>query len=53
MAWVAFDRAIRSADQFGFEAPLGRWRHLRDQIHCQVCDEGFNAKLGTFVQSYG
>jgi GH15 family glucan-1,4-alpha-glucosidase len=53
MAWVAFDRAIRSAEEFGFEAPLDRWRTIRKRIHAQVCDQGFNAKIGAFVQSYG
>ena len=53
MAWVAFDRVIRSAEEFGLEAPLPRWRTLRARIHADVCRRGFNARLGTFVQSYG
>jgi GH15 family glucan-1,4-alpha-glucosidase len=53
MAWVAFDRAIRSAEEFGFEAPVDRWRAIRKRIHAQVCDEGFNSRIGAFVQSYG
>jgi GH15 family glucan-1,4-alpha-glucosidase len=53
MAWVAFDRAIRTAEEFGFEAPFARWRTIRASIHAQVCDEGFNSKIGAFVQSYG
>jgi GH15 family glucan-1,4-alpha-glucosidase len=53
MAWVAVDRAVKSAEQFGFEGPVARWRKLRTQIHRQVCKEGYNPKLGAFVQSYG
>jgi len=53
MAWVAFDRAICSAEQFGLEAPLTRWRRLRRHIHAQVCARGFDRKLGSFVRSYG
>jgi GH15 family glucan-1,4-alpha-glucosidase len=53
MAWVAFDRAIRTAEEFGFEAPLDRWRAIRKRVQTQVCDEGFNSKIGAFVQSYG
>lgn len=53
MAWVAFDRVIRSAEEFGLKAPLTRWRRLRARIHADVCRRGFNARLGTFVQSYG
>lgn len=53
MAWVAFDRAIKTIERFGVEGPLERWRGVRDQIHAQVCENGFDASLGTFVQSYG
>jgi GH15 family glucan-1,4-alpha-glucosidase len=53
MAWVAFDRAIKSAEMFGFDGPLERWRELRAEIHADVCDRGFTAKMGSFVQSYG
>jgi GH15 family glucan-1,4-alpha-glucosidase len=52
MAWVAFDRAIKSVERFGLEGPVDKWRGVRDQIHRQVCDKGFNAGLGAFVQSY-
>lgn len=53
MIWVAFDRGIKSAEQFGFKAPLGRWRSLRDEIHREVCDKGFDRDLNSFVESYG
>jgi GH15 family glucan-1,4-alpha-glucosidase len=53
MTWVAFDRGIKSAEQFGFKAPLVKWRVLRDAIHRDVCDKGFDAELNSFVESYG
>ncbi len=53
MTWVAFDRGIKSAEKFGFEAPLERWRILRDAICRDVCDKGFDAAQNTFVESYG
>jgi len=53
MAWVAFDRAIKSAEQFGLEAPLDHWRELAATIHADVCRRGFDQELGSFVQSYG
>jgi GH15 family glucan-1,4-alpha-glucosidase len=53
MTWVAFDRGIKSAEQFGFKAPLDRWRSLRGQIHREVCEKGFDPVQNTFVQSYG
>ncbi len=52
MAWVAFDRAVRLAEQLGFRAPLDRWRQLRDTIHAQVCEKGFSTRRNSFVQSY-
>jgi GH15 family glucan-1,4-alpha-glucosidase len=53
MAWVAFDRSIKSAESFGLEGPLDDWRRLRDEICDDVCTRGYNDKLGTFVQAYG
>ncbi|HXX36847.1 MAG TPA: glycoside hydrolase family 15 protein [bacterium] len=53
MAWVAFDRAIRSVEQFGLQGPVERWRAVRRQIHEEVCQEAFNPRVGAFVQSYG
>jgi GH15 family glucan-1,4-alpha-glucosidase len=53
MAWVAFDRAIRSATEFGLEGPVERWRATRDAIHAQVCEQGFDPAQNSFVQSYG
>jgi GH15 family glucan-1,4-alpha-glucosidase len=53
MAWVAFDRAIKSAEQFGLEGPLDRWREIAAAIHADVCRRGYDRDLGSFVQSYG
>jgi GH15 family glucan-1,4-alpha-glucosidase len=53
MAWVAFDRAIKSAEMFGFDGPIDRWRQLRAEIHADVCARGFNTEIASFVQYYG
>ena len=53
MTWVAFDRGIKSAEKFGFKAPLDRWRSLRDTICRDVCEKGFDAAQNTFVEFYG
>ncbi len=53
MAWVAIDRAIKTAEDYGMEAPLDRWKEVRQEIHEQVCDQGFNASKGSFTQYYG
>jgi GH15 family glucan-1,4-alpha-glucosidase len=52
MVWVAFDRAIKDAEQDGLEGPIERWRKLRDIIHAQVCEKGFDPHRNSFVQSY-
>jgi len=53
MAWVGVDRAIRDVEFFGFDGPVDRWRALREEIHAEVCDQGFNDDLGSFTQAYG
>jgi GH15 family glucan-1,4-alpha-glucosidase len=53
MAWVAFDRAVRTAERFGREGPLERWRSSREEIRADVLEHGYDSDLGTFVQFYG
>ncbi|MFE5595934.1 glycoside hydrolase family 15 protein [Streptomyces sp. NPDC056549] len=53
MAWVAVDRAVRLIEAGYVEGPLKRWRELRDAIHHQVCESGYDEERNTFTQSYG
>jgi GH15 family glucan-1,4-alpha-glucosidase len=53
MAWVAFDRAIKSARMFALEGPLDHWQAVADTIHADICRRGFDPDIGAFVQSYG
>jgi GH15 family glucan-1,4-alpha-glucosidase len=53
MAWVAFDRMVKSAQEFGLPGDIDRWAKIRAAIHADVCDNGFNAEVGSFVQAYG
>jgi GH15 family glucan-1,4-alpha-glucosidase len=53
MAWLAFDRAIKSAEAYDLPGPIARWRELREQIHIDVCQHGFNATRGSFIRAYG
>jgi GH15 family glucan-1,4-alpha-glucosidase len=53
MAWVAFDRAIKTVERTDLDGPARRWRDVRDRIHAEVCERGFDAARGTFTQSYG
>jgi GH15 family glucan-1,4-alpha-glucosidase len=53
MAWVAMDRAVKSVEEFGLDGDAAKWRRLRSQIHEDVCREGFDPALNSFVQYYG
>jgi GH15 family glucan-1,4-alpha-glucosidase len=53
MAWVAFDRAVKTAQLFGLEGPVDKWRAIQNRIHAEVCDRGFDRQRNCFVQSYG
>jgi len=53
MAWVAFHRAVCSVEMFGLKGPVARWRAVCGKIHDDVCRNGFNRSMGSFVQSYG
>lgn len=53
MAWVAIDRAVKSAEQFHLDGPVDHWRALRDRIHADVCQKAFDTELNSFVQAYG
>ena len=53
MAWLAFDRAIKSAEGFGLPGDIDRWRLIREEIHNDVCTRGYDSDMGSFVQAYG
>jgi GH15 family glucan-1,4-alpha-glucosidase len=53
MAWVAMDRAVKSVEEFGLKGEASKWRRLRRQIHDDVCRDGFDSSLNSFVQYYG
>ena len=53
MAWVVFASALRIAERFGLEAPVERWEQVRDEIHAEVCEQGYDPERHTFTQYYG
>ncbi|TXJ71816.1 glycoside hydrolase family 15 protein [Streptomyces lavendulae] len=53
MAWVAVDRTIKLIESGDADGPLERWRELRDDIHRDVCEKGYDKERNTFTQSYG
>ncbi|MER5304935.1 glycoside hydrolase family 15 protein [Streptomyces lasiicapitis] len=53
MAWVAVDRTIKLIESGDADGPLDKWRELRDDIHRDVCERGYDKERNTFTQSYG
>jgi GH15 family glucan-1,4-alpha-glucosidase len=53
MAWVVFDRAVQLAERFALDGPVERWKQIRDEIHREVCEKGYDAGRRTFTQYYG
>jgi GH15 family glucan-1,4-alpha-glucosidase len=53
MCWVAFDRAIRIAQEQGLPAPLDEWRATRDTIYNEIMEQGWSEEKQSFVQYYG
>jgi GH15 family glucan-1,4-alpha-glucosidase len=53
MAWAGVDRAIHAVERYGLDGPVEKWKKLRQRIHDDVCEKGFDPKRGTFTQFYG
>ncbi|MFE1251032.1 glycoside hydrolase family 15 protein [Streptomyces sp. NPDC058735] len=54
MVWVAADRAVRTLEEHPeLGGDLEGWRELRDEVHREVCEKGYDAERNTFTQSYG
>ncbi|WP_432138233.1 MULTISPECIES: glycoside hydrolase family 15 protein [unclassified Streptomyces] len=54
MVWVAADRAVRALEEHpDLPGDLDGWRTLRDEVHREVCEKGYDAERNTFTQSYG
>ncbi|MER7078213.1 glycoside hydrolase family 15 protein [Saccharopolyspora kobensis] len=53
MVWVAFDRAVRAAEEDGLPGPVRRWREIRDEVHAEVLEQAWNPERGAFTQYYG
>ncbi|WUH94221.1 glycoside hydrolase family 15 protein [Streptomyces sp. NBC_00433] len=53
MAWVAVDRTVKLIESGEVDGPLERLKDLRDEIHYDVCEKGYDRERNTFTQSYG
>jgi GH15 family glucan-1,4-alpha-glucosidase len=52
MVWAAFDRGVRAAEELGLDAPVDRWREVRDTVRAEILDRGFDHERNTFTQHY-
>ncbi|MET9811351.1 glycoside hydrolase family 15 protein [Streptomyces sp. NPDC006129] len=54
MVWVAADRAVRTLERHPeLDGDLDGWRALREEVHREVCEKGYDPQRNTFTQSYG
>jgi GH15 family glucan-1,4-alpha-glucosidase len=53
MAWVAVDRAVNDIERFGLSGDRDRWKRLREEIHAEVCEKGYDPDRRAFTQYYG
>jgi GH15 family glucan-1,4-alpha-glucosidase len=53
MAWVAFDRAVKTVTRLGRDGPVDRWRATRREIRKEILSSGFDSQRGSFVQYFG
>ncbi|MFI6252104.1 glycoside hydrolase family 15 protein [Streptomyces sp. NPDC051016] len=54
LVWVAADRAVQTLEEHAeLKGELEGWRALRDEVHREVCEKGYDPKRNTFTQYYG
>src|SRR5712664_2485394 len=53
MAWVAVDRAVKDIERYGLSGDVERWKRLRETIHSEVCQKGYDPARRSFTQYYG
>jgi GH15 family glucan-1,4-alpha-glucosidase len=54
MVWVAADRAVRALEENPkLHGNLDAWRELREEVHREVCEKGYDPERNTFTQYYG
>ncbi|MBX9680232.1 MAG: glycoside hydrolase family 15 protein [Gemmataceae bacterium] len=53
MAWIAFDRMTKMAEEKRERRDAARWKAERDALRAEICAKGYDAKRKSFVQHYG
>ncbi len=52
MAWVAYDRAVKSVEDYGLSGPVADWKTERDKLRAEILKNGWSDKRQSFVQIY-
>ncbi|MGH8728583.1 MAG: glycoside hydrolase family 15 protein [Burkholderiales bacterium] len=52
MCWATLNRGIHLAKKHGFDAPIGRWQEIREEIRKAIESRGYDTKRGVFVQAF-
>jgi GH15 family glucan-1,4-alpha-glucosidase len=52
MAWIALDLGVKAAERGEIDGSISRWRHVRNDLHREICKHGYSKPLESFVQSY-
>lgn len=52
MAWVALERAVVMAENYGLEGNLQRWRNTQEAVRKEVLRRGYNREVNSFTQSF-
>src|SRR5215469_7843180 len=53
MAWVGFDRIVRTIEEFGTAGPVDQFRRARKEVRDEIESKAFDPQLNSFVQSFG
>lgn len=52
MMWAAFNEGLRAVKEHGLTGDVERWTRLRDELHREIWDKGYDEELGIFTQTY-
>ncbi len=53
MCWVALDRGVKLAREFGLACNIATWEQARDAVWEEVMERGWSERRQSFVQFYG
>ncbi|MDO4917938.1 glycoside hydrolase family 15 protein [Kocuria sp.] len=52
MMWAAFNEGLRAVETYGLDGNAQRWTELRDALHKEIWEKGYDEEQGIFTQTY-